>query len=224
LRHLNTAWTTPCAPPPRNAFTRKEWEIIQTFRTPRRVQKFLRAFTYNHEKGGETLRSFRGALRHKTLHCLEAALVAATILEQHGYPPLLLDMTSKDKLDHVVYPFREHGRWGAIGRSRDFNLQGRKPVYRTLRHLVMSYVDPYVNEKARIIGDALADLRTLVKADWRFSMGNVWSVERALIRLRHRRLKTSNHRYEKVLRRYLAIKEKTPRRLASIYKNRHHWM
>ena len=150
--------------------------------------------------------------------------MAATILEQHGYPPLLLDMTSKDKLDHVVYPFREHGRWGAIGRSRDFSLQGRKPVYRTLRHLVMSYVDSYVNERARIIGYALADLRTLVKTDWRFSRENVWTVERALVRLRHRRLKTSNHRYEKVRRRYLAIKQKSPHRLASIYKDRHHWM
>lgn len=212
------------APPPRKAFTRNEWEIVQKFRTPRQVQKFLRTVTYNHEKDGETLSSFRGTIRRKTVHCLEAALVAATILEQHGYPPLLLDMTSKDKLDHVVFPFRQHGRWGAVARSRDFSLHGRKPVYRTLRHLVMSYVDPYVNEKARITGYALADLRTLVKTDWRFSTGNVWSVEKALIQLPHRRLRTSNHRYQKVLRRYLAIMEKSPHRLASIYKNRHEWM
>ncbi|HET7214975.1 MAG TPA: hypothetical protein VFL79_15405, partial [Terriglobia bacterium] len=154
--------TSPYELPPPEAFTRKEWKIIQTCRTPRQVQNFIRTFTYNQEKDGETLKSFRATLRRTTCHCLEAAFVAAAILEQHGYPPLLLDLESKDKLDHVVFAFRQHGRWGAVGRSRDFSLQGRKPVYRTLRNLVMSYVDPFVTEEARIIGYALADLRTLV--------------------------------------------------------------
>jgi hypothetical protein len=210
--------------PPPEVFTPKEWEIIQSYRTPRHVQKFIRTFTYNHERGGETLRSFRGTLRRTTAHCLEAAFVAATILEQYGYPPLLLDLESKDKLDHVVFAFRERGRWGAVGQSRDFSLQGRKPLYRTLRHLVMSYVDPFVTEEARIIGYALADLRTLVTTDWRFSPKNVWSVEQALIHLPHRRLKSSNQRYLKVLRRYLAFKEKFPHKQVTFYSNRHEWM
>lgn len=210
--------------PPREAFTPKEWEIIQTYQTPRQVQNFIRAFTYNHEKNGETLRSFRATLRRATSHCLEAAFVAATILEQHGYPPLLLDLESKDKLDHVVFAFRQRGRWGSVGQSRDFSLQGRKPLYRTLRHLVMSYVDPFVTEEARIIGYALADLRNLVTTDWRFSMKNVWSVEEALIDLPHIKLKTSNHRYMNVLRRYRAFKERFPQRQITFYSNRHQWM
>ena len=214
----------PYALPPREAFTRKEWDIIQKVRTPRQAQRFIRTFTYNHERQGETLRSFRGTLRHTTAHCLEAALVAAAILEQHGYPTLLLDLESKDKLDHVVFAFRQGGRWGAVGQSRDFSLQGRKPLYRTLRHLVMSYVDPFVNEKARIIGYALVDLRTLVSTDWRFSSRNVWSVETALIRLPHRKLKSSDQRYEKVLRRYRAFKGKYPDRQVTFYSNRHQWM
>jgi ribosomal protein S18 len=210
--------------PPREAFTSKEWEIIQKYRTPRQVQKFIRTFTYNREKNGETLRSFRSTLRRTTAHCLEAAFVAATILEQYGYPPLLLDLESKDKLDHVVFAFRQGGRWGAVGRSRDLSLHGRKPLYRTLRHLVMSYVDPFVTEEARIIGYALADLRILVTTDWRFSLKNVWSVEQALIHLPHHKLKTSNYRYMKVLRRYLAFKEKFPHRQITFYSNRHQWM
>ncbi|HKT12857.1 MAG TPA: hypothetical protein VJW77_13635 [Terriglobia bacterium] len=216
--------TSPYELPPPECFTRKEWKIIQTCRTPRQVQNFIRTFTYNQEKEGETLKSFRGTLRRTTCHCLEAAFVAAAILEQHGYPPLLLDLESKDKLDHVVFAFRQHGRWGAVGRSRDFSLQGRKPVYRTLRNLVMSYVDPFVTEEARIIGYALADLRTLVATDWRFSMNNVWSVEQALIDLPHRKLKTSNQRHETILRRYRAFKEKFPHRQINFYSNRHHWM
>jgi hypothetical protein len=194
------------------------------YRTPRQVQKFIRTFTYNHEKNGETLQSFRGTLRRTTAHCLEAAFVAATILEQYGYPPLLLDLESKDCLDHVVFAFRQRGRWGAVGQSRDFSLQGRKPLYRTLRHLVMSYVDPFVTEEARIIGYALADLRTLVSTDWRFSLKNVWSVEQALIHLPHRKLKTSDRRYLKILRRYRAFKEQFPHRQVTFYSNRHQWM
>lgn len=213
-----------CEPPGREAFTRAEWDIIQRCRTPRQVQKFIRTLSYNREKQGETLRTFRGALRHRTAHCLEAALVAATILEQHGYPPLLLDLESKDNLDHVVYAFRQRGRWGAVGQSRDLRLQGRKPLYRTLRHLVMSYVDPYVDGKGRIIGYGLADLRTLVKTDWRFSLRNMWSVEEALIQMPHRKLKSSNRRYRQVLRRYLAFKERYPHRQVTFYSNRHQWM
>lgn len=215
---------SPFEIPPRDAFTPREWKLIQTHRTPRQVQNLIRTFTYNRERTGETLRSFRGTLRRTTAHCLEAAFVAATILEQHGYPPLLLDLESKDKLDHVVFAFRRGGRWGAVGQSRDFSLQGRKPLYRTLRHLVMSYVDPFVNEQARIVGYALADLRTLVSTDWRFSLRNVWSVEKALIELPHRRLKTSNQRYEMVLRRYRAFKKIYPHRQVSFYPNRHQWM
>ena len=212
------------APPGREAFSSNEREIIQRLRTPRQAQQFLYTLPYNHEKEGETLRSFRSALKHKTAHCLEAVLVAATILEQHGYPPLLLDMESQDNLDHVVFAFRRGGRWGAVARSRDIGLQGRKPVFRTLRHLVMSYVDPYVDGKGRITGYGLADLRTLTGTDWRFSAKNVWKVEETLIRLPHQTLKSSDQRYERVLRRYLAVKKQYPGRPVTFYSNRSQWM
>ena len=82
-----TSTTSRGAAPARAAFRRKEWSIIQAYRTPRQVQAFLRYLPYNWEKGGETLRTFRGVVRHGSAHCLEVALSAATILEQHGYPP-----------------------------------------------------------------------------------------------------------------------------------------
>jgi hypothetical protein len=145
------------------AFHPKEWSVIQKYRTPRQVQAFLRDLPYNWEKGGETLRSFRSVVRHWSAHCLEGALTAATILEQHGYPPLLLDLESQDKLDHVLFLFRQRGRWGTVARSRDAGLHGRKPVFRTLRQLVMSYVDPYVDGSGRITGYGVGDLRTLRK-------------------------------------------------------------
>ena len=74
---------------------------------------------YNWEREGGTLRSFREIVKRNEAHCLEAAVGAAVILEQHGYPPLLLDIESQDLLDHVIFVFQEDGLWGSIGRSRD---------------------------------------------------------------------------------------------------------
>src|SRR5271167_3792111 len=182
------------APPSRDDFRPAEWTIIRKHRTPRQVQEFLRSLPYNWEKGGETLRTLRGIAHHGSAHCLEAALAAAAILEQHGFPPLLLDLESQDNLDHVLFLFRCRGRWGTVARSRDYGLHGRKPVFGTVRQLAMSYVDPYVDNTARIVGYGVADLRTLVKCDWRLSSKNVWEVERVLINMPHKKLKSSDRR------------------------------
>src|SRR5574341_78376 len=210
-------------PPGREHFRPKEWAVIQKHRTPRQVQQFLRALPYNWERKGETLQSFRGVVRHWQAHCLEGALTAATILEQHGYPPLLLDFESQDKLDHVVFLFRHRGRYGTVARSRDAGLHGRKPVYRTLSQLVVSYVDPYVDGSGRITGYGVLDLRTLRRCDWRLSPRNVWAVEQALIKNRHTRLKTSNRRYRALRGKFLAFRKKYPDRPATFYANRHEW-
>jgi hypothetical protein len=163
-------------------------------------------------------------VEHGSVHCLEAALAAATILEQQGYPPLLLDLESQDNLDHVLFLFRRGGRWGTVARSRDAGLHGRKPVFRTLRQLVMSYIDPYVDGSGRITGYGVADLRRLVRCDWRLSPRNVWAVERALIKMPHRKLRTSGPRYRVMLRRYLAFRKKYPRRPATFYSSRDQWL
>lgn len=210
--------------PNRFRFRPRERAIIERLRTPRQVQQFLRALPYNWESRGETLRTFRGVVRHWQAHCLEAALTAATILEQHGYPPVLLDFESQDKLDHVVFLFRHNGRYGTVARSRDAGLHGRKPVYRSLRELVMSYVDPYVDGSGRIIGYGVLDLRSLRRVDWRLSARNVWAVERVLIAMPHRKLKTSDRRYQAMLRQYLAFRKRHPNHPATFYANRHEWL
>lgn len=205
-------------------FRPKEREVIERLRTPQQVQRFLRALPYNWEKRGETLRTFRGVVKYGKAHCLEAALSAAAILEQHGYPPILLDLESKDQLDHVLFLFRSKGRYGTVARSRDAGLHGRKPVFRTLAHLVMSYFDPYVDASARITGYGIFDLRELARCDWRLSEKNVWAVEQALIKMPHKRLRTSERRYRRMLAKYLAFRKKYPDRPATFYSNRHHWM
>lgn len=214
----------PSATPPKTAFRPAEWAIVQKCRTPKQVQDYLRNLPYNWEKGGETLRTFRGVVRHRSAHCLEGALSAATIMEQHGYPPLLLDVESEDRLDHVLFLFKKHGRWGTIARSRDAGLHGRKPVFRTIRHLVMSYVDPYVDGSARVMGYGVADLRTLVRCDWRLSSQNVKEVERALIKMPHKRIRTSNRRHQIILRQFRAFRAKYPGKPVTFYSSRPLWL
>ena len=100
----------------RNAFTAAEWKLIRRLNTPVKVQRYFSALPYNREKNGPTLRSFRELIKHQEAHCLESAVAAAVIMEQHGYPPLLLDLESQDLLDHVVFVLRHDDRWGASGR------------------------------------------------------------------------------------------------------------
>lgn len=181
-----------------------ERRLIRHLHTPAHVQRFLNSLSYNREVTKESLRSFRQALRHRTAHCLEAVFMAATILEQHGYPPTVLDLSSHDNLDHVVFIYQHKGRYGSIGRSRDSGLHGRPPIYRSIYHLVMSYYTPFIDKTGRITSYAVVNLNDIPRADWRFSPRNVWAVQNYLIAIRHRRLRTSHSHYHRLRRKYLA--------------------
>ena len=200
---MNKTGSSPLA-----AFTPTERRLIRRLRTPDAVQRYLSRLPYNTEKRGETLRSFRQVVRHGTAHCLEAALFAACVLEQHSYPPLLLTFESVDGLDHVLFLYRKGGRWGTVARSRDPGLHGRKPVFRTLRALTMSYFDAYIDPTGCIEGYASYDLNKLGRYDWRFARRNMWAVERALIDVPHHRIKSSRKRVERMRARYVAYREK----------------
>ncbi len=205
---------------------RAERTLIERLRTPEAVQRHLRALPYNRERGGETLRGFRGVVRHRVAHCLEAALFSATVLEQHGYPPMVLSFESQDGLDHVLHVFRrdiDRGPWGAIARSRDEGLHGRAPMYRSARELAASYIDPYVDKTGRITGFAVVDLRELRGYDWRQGEKNLWKVERHLIEQPHDRLAMSDARYEALHRRYVAWRELHPTEPPDYYDHTTHW-
>jgi len=127
---------------------------VSRLRTPSQVQSYLNRLPYNYERTGNSLRSFRSVVRHGSAHCLEAALFAATVLEYHGYPPLVISFESIDKLDHVIFVYKLDGRWGSIARSRDPGLHGRRPVFPSTRALAASYMDTYVDFTGRV-GDDL---------------------------------------------------------------------
>jgi hypothetical protein len=211
-------------PPPLAEFTPAERRLIRRLTTPARVQAYLNALPYNTEPppGRATLRSFRGVVQHGTAHCLEAALAAAVILEQHGYPPLVLSFESIDALDHVLFVYQSTGRWGSIARSRDPGLHGRRPVFRTARALALSYVDPYVDFTGRITGYTVVDLRVLDGYDWRLSTRNVWRVERMLLDAPHRPIRSSDARINRLRARYREFRAAHGRK-PIYYKDRHTW-
>lgn len=210
--------------PDMNVYLRSERKLIEALNTPARVQRYLSRMPYNWEREGGTLRSFREMVKVNEAHCLEAAVAAAVILEQHNYPPLLVDLESQDLLDHVIFVFKLKGRWGSIGRSRDIGLHGRKPVFRSIRDLVWSYFDPYVDFSGRIVGYGLLNLWDLGKYDWRFSPRKMNKIEDSLREMPHKKLRSSDQRYNKLLAHYHRYKKRYPDRSPSYYEGRRLWM
>ena len=207
-------------------FTRRERRLIARLPTPLAVQDFLNRLPYNTEPapGGATLRSFRGVVRHGTAHCLEAALFAAVVLEQHGYPPLVLSFESIDELDHVIFVYKRRGRWGSVARSRDPGLHGRRPVFASPRALALSYADPYVDYTGRVTGYAVVDVgREMNGYDWRLSDTNIWKVERMLLDYPHRRIKTSNRRFRQLRKWYRAYRAANDGRKPIDYRGTERW-
>lgn len=151
--------------------TATELKFIKATNTPAKVQRWLDGLRYNWEKDGlPTLRSLRRVLKDRTAHCLEGAVAAAAVMQFHGHKPLMLCMEARD-IDHNLYVFKERGLYGAIGQSRDANLKFRKPKFKTLRDLVLSYYPYYWNywtndhTELTIRGYSLVDLGKF-KQDW----------------------------------------------------------
>ena len=196
---------------------------MRRLRTPNAVQQWLNNLPYNTEPGGETLRSFRGVVRTGTAHCLEAALAAAVVLEQHRFPPLVLSFESIDLLDHVIFVYRGPDGWGSVARSRDPGLHGRRPMFATPRALALSYFEGYIDFTGRIKAYAVVDLRVLGSYDWRLADQNIWKVERLLLDWPHRRIVSSDRRADRLRRRYRAFRAAHGYKPWKYYRGRDRW-
>ena len=204
--------------------TARERRLIARLSTPARVQQWLNELPYNIERSGETLRSFRPVARLETAHCLEAALFAAVVMEQHGYPPLVMSLESQDNLDHVIFIFQPRGRWGSVARSRDPGLHGRKAVFSSPRALARSYIDPYVDYTGRVRAFGVANLaEAMGRYDWRWAQTNVWKVEQVLIDWPHRRLTSSTARYRRLKRWYREYRATHEDRKPIRYRGKKKW-
>ena len=174
-------------------------KLSRRFNTPEKVQKYLHRLKYNK---GSTLFSALKTAQTKRAHCLEGVFLAAALLERHGYEPYVLSLESQDGLDHCLFIYQKKGRWGSIGKSRDRGLAGRPPIYKSIRDLVWSYFDPYIDKTGKITAWQVAHLDE-INCDWRSSRFNVWKLENHLLEIKHHPLRSSKARYKKLLKRYL---------------------
>ncbi|OGR94226.1 MAG: hypothetical protein A2016_04945 [Elusimicrobia bacterium GWF2_62_30] len=156
--------------------------------SPRKLQDFLDYdIAYN---GGEdsTCLSVSEVLRQRRAHCIEGAMLAAAAFLLQGRKALLLDLRANPRDDdHVIAPFTENGRWGAVAKSCFCGLRYREPVYRSFGELARSYFEFYYNDTGeKTLREFSAPFEvSRLKPDWLCSEKNVFYVSRKLDALRH---------------------------------------
>lgn len=169
--------------------TREEERLLRKLQSPQDIQEYLDQLPVNFEKGGDTHYSPRMVLRHKKAHCIEGALLAATVLWLHNQSPLLLDLKTKQYDDeHVVALFKMNGYWGALSKTNHAVLRYRDPIYKTVRELALSYYHEYFmpknGEKTLVSYSRPYDLRRLGDA-WVTDAKPLWYIDDALNATRH---------------------------------------
>ena len=88
------------------------------------------------------------------------------------------------------------GHWGAIAKSNFSGLRFREPVYRSVRELVMSYFEAYINLRGERTLRAYSRPVNLARFDrshrgWMTSEADLWWIAEHLVGVRHTRLLTS---------------------------------
>lgn len=171
----------------RHGFTARELRALRSLGTPRGIQRALDGMPYHLAPSAWAPRR---VLAEWTAHCLEGAVFAAVALRVLGFPPLLVDLEAVQDTDHVIAVFRERGYWGALAKSNFSGLRYREPVYRSLRELVMSYFEGYVNLRGDRTLRAYSRPISLARFDrerpgWMTAETDVWWVAHHLLHVPH---------------------------------------
>jgi hypothetical protein len=128
----------------RALLTPAECRMFARLDTPQKIQAFIEKLPPNFELRGETYMSPRRALKSRTVHCAEGAVLAAAILAYHGQAAWLMDIHAlPSDQDHIVTLFKQRDLWGAISKTNHAVLRWRDPIYRSPRELAMSYAHEY---------------------------------------------------------------------------------
>jgi hypothetical protein len=172
---------------PSFGLTSGDLRALRALRTPRGIERALDAMPYHL---ASTAWSPRRVLQAGTAHCLEGAVFAAAALRVLGFPPLLLDLEAVQDTDHVLAGYRQHGHWGAIAKSNFAGLRHRAPVYRSVRELVMSYFEGYVNLRGDRTLRAHSRPVNLARFDashpgWMTAEGDLWWIAEHLAGVQH---------------------------------------
>lgn len=121
--------------------------ILECINTPDKIQAYIDKLPYD---PSDRYRSVCQAVKDGKAHCFAASLIAAYCLQRHGFgDAMLLEMEADEDLDdgHALAVYKYKGSWGSVAKSNFNGIRGRDPVYSSLRELVMSYFDFYVNKE-----------------------------------------------------------------------------
>ena len=170
-------------------FQKDQLAVLSRLDSPKKIQDFLDyEIAYNNEISGDTCLSPLSVLAQKRAHCIEGAMLAAAAFMFHNKPGLLLDLRANNRDDdHVIAPFVENGRWGAVAQSHFCGLRYREPIYSSFAELAKSYFEFYYNDRAEKTLREYSvplDAATLQK-DWVDSKGDVFFVSERLDEIRH---------------------------------------
>ena len=128
-------------------FSKKQAEILRGLNTPGKIQDFIDYELDFNEDRSDACLSPLGVLKNRKAHCIEGAIFAAAAFLFHGRPSLLLDLRANLRDDdHVITPFIENGRWGAVAQSHFCGLRYREPIYASTAELAKSYFEFYYND------------------------------------------------------------------------------
>lgn len=164
--------------------------LYKKLATPGKLQTFISALPANFELKGETYMSPRRTLLAGRAHCMEGAMLAASVLRFHGQQPLVLDLRAKKPdQDHVVALFRRYGYWGAISKTNHAVLRYREPIYKTLRELALSYFHEYFDNdtgrKNLREYSVAVNLKRFDGLAWETTDKDLWDIVDAVDNARH---------------------------------------
>ena len=206
------------------SFTAAERRSSTACASPLAVQRWLNALPYNNEKGGETLRSFRGVVRHGTAHCLEAALSAAVDPRAASLsaarPELRVDRPARSRDLRLSRGRPDGDRWrvratpACTAASR---CSRRRARWRSATSSRTS-TSPAASRPTRSSICACS-----ATYDWRLSEKNVWKVEQMLLDWPHRRIDSSKARERRWRVRYRAFREAHGYKPWKFYPRRDRW-
>ncbi len=128
-------------------WTPSERRFFRSLKTPDHIQEQVNNLIYNPTDHAS---SPRWVMITGEGHCLEGGLLAAAALEFHGHKPLMVDLVAEDDDHHVLCVYKTSSGWGSLSKSNTTLLAGRRPFYKSVHELVMSYFDFYFNMKGKL--------------------------------------------------------------------------
>ncbi len=169
-----------------DTLSKENHETFISLNSPLRIQEYLDSIPY---VGEDLNRTPAKVMADRQCHCLDGGLLAALALRQIGLQARIIDLVPEAGIDddHVLAIFQINGLFGAVAKSNFSNLRFREPVYRSLRELVMSYFEVFINvDRIKTLRGftRILNLRHYDKFAWQTQLNGVEQVVKRLYSLK----------------------------------------